>query len=34
MQKLTDNQLIMLSKAAARDDGVAVAPHGLGKGGR
>jgi hypothetical protein len=32
MQKLTDNQLIVLSKAAARDDGVAVAPHGLGKG--
>ncbi|WP_164479308.1 DUF2924 domain-containing protein [Methylocystis rosea] len=31
MQKLTDNQLIVLSKAAARDDGVAVAPHGMGK---
>ncbi|MBG0802669.1 DUF3489 domain-containing protein [Methylocystis sp. H4A] len=31
MPKLTDNQLIMLSKAAARDDGVAVAPHGMGK---
>lgn len=31
MPKLTDNQLIVLSKAAARDDGVAVAPHGMGK---
>jgi hypothetical protein len=31
MQKLTDNQLIVLSKAAARDDGVAVAPHGMSK---
>ncbi|MGJ0531856.1 DUF3489 domain-containing protein [Methylocystis sp.] len=31
MQKLTDNHLIVLSKAAARDDGVAVAPHGMGK---
>ena len=31
MAKLTDNQLIVLSKAAARDDGVAVAPHGMGK---
>jgi hypothetical protein len=31
MLKLTDNQLIVLSKAAARDDGVAVAPHGMGK---
>jgi hypothetical protein len=30
MQKLTDNQLIVLSKAAARDDGVAVAPCGMG----
>ncbi|WP_245257413.1 DUF3489 domain-containing protein [Methylocapsa acidiphila] len=31
MPKLTDNQLIALSKAAARDDGVAVAPQGMGK---
>ena len=31
MPKLTDNQLIVLTKAAARDDGVAVAPHGMGK---
>lgn len=31
MPKLTDNQLIVLSKAAARDDGVAVAPQGMGK---
>jgi hypothetical protein len=31
IQKLTDNQLIVLSKAAARDDGVAVAPCGMGK---
>jgi hypothetical protein len=31
MAKLTDNQLIVLSKAAARDDGVAVAPHGMSK---
>lgn len=31
MAKLTYNQLILLSKAAARDDGVAVAPHGMGK---
>ncbi|MGD9923118.1 MAG: DUF3489 domain-containing protein [Pseudorhodoplanes sp.] len=31
MPKLTDNQLIVLSKAAARDDGVAVAPHGMSK---
>jgi len=31
MPKLTDNQLIVLSKAAARDDGVAIAPHGMGK---
>src|ERR1700730_11571858 len=29
--KLTDSQLIMLSKAAGRDDGVAVAPRGMGK---
>jgi hypothetical protein len=29
--KLTDNQLIVLSKAAGRDDGVAVAPRGMGK---
>ena len=31
MPKLTDNQLMVLSKAAARDDGVAVAPHGMSK---
>ena len=31
MAKLSDNQLIVLSKAAARDDGVAVALHGMGK---
>ncbi len=31
MPKLTENQLIMLSKAAARNDGAAVAPHGMGK---
>ncbi|MCQ4191278.1 DUF3489 domain-containing protein [Methylocystis suflitae] len=31
MQKLTNNQLIVLSKAAARDDGVAVAPYGMSK---
>ena len=31
MPKLTDSQLIMLSKAAGRDDGVAVAPRGMGK---
>src|ERR1700758_2770512 len=31
MLKLTDSQLIMLSKAAARDDGAAVAPQGMGK---
>ena len=31
MAKLSDNQLIVLSKAAARDDGVAVAPHGMRK---
>ena len=31
MLKLTDSQLIMLSKAAARDDGAALAPQGMGK---
>ena len=31
MLKLTDSQLIMLSKAAARDDGAAVAPQGMAK---
>jgi hypothetical protein len=31
MLKLTDSQLIVLSTAAARDDGVAVAPQGMGK---
>jgi len=31
MPKLTNNQLIVLSRAAARDDGVAVAPQGMGK---
>jgi len=31
MPKLTDSQLIVLSKAAARDDGAAVAPQGMGK---
>ena len=31
MPKLTDSQLIVLSKAAARDDGVAVAPQGMSK---
>ena len=31
MLKLTDSQLIVLSKAAARDDGAAVAPQGMGK---
>jgi hypothetical protein len=31
MPKLTDSQLIVLSKAAARDDGVAVAPEGMSK---
>ncbi len=31
MPKLTDSQLIVLSKAAARDDGAAVAPRGMGK---
>jgi Protein of unknown function (DUF3489) len=31
MLKLTDSQLIMLSTAAARDDGAAVAPQGMGK---
>jgi DNA-binding MarR family transcriptional regulator len=31
MAKLTDSQLITLSAAAARDDGVAVAPQGMGK---
>ncbi len=31
MPKLTDSQLIVLSKAAARDDGVAVAPLGMNK---
>jgi hypothetical protein len=31
MPKLTDSQLIVLSKAAARDDGVAAVPEGIGK---
>jgi hypothetical protein len=31
MPKLTDSQLIVLSKAAARDDGVAVVPQGMNK---
>src|SRR5271166_2493180 len=31
MLKLTDSQLIVLSKAAARDDGAALAPQGMGK---
>ncbi len=31
MPKLTDSQLIVLSKAAAREDGVAVVPKGMGK---
>ena len=31
MLKLTDSQLIVLSTAAARDDGAAVAPQGMGK---
>ena len=31
MPKLTDSQLIVLSKAAARDDGAAVAPQAMGK---
>src|SRR4051812_3982931 len=31
MAKLTDTQLIVLSKAAARDDGVATIPEGLNK---
>ena len=31
MPKLTDSQLIVLSKAAARDDGAAVTPRGMGK---
>src|SRR4051795_6059514 len=31
MTKLTDTQLIVLSKAAARDDGVATIPEGLNK---
>jgi hypothetical protein len=31
MAKLTDTQLIVLSKAAARDDGLAVVPEGLNK---
>ena len=31
MLKLTDRQLIMLATAAARDDGAAVAPQGMGK---
>jgi hypothetical protein len=31
MPKLTDSQLIMLSTAAARDDGAAVAPQAMGK---
>ncbi len=32
MPKLTDSQLIVLSKAVAREDGVAVVPQGMGKG--
>jgi hypothetical protein len=31
MAKLTDTQLIVLSKAAARDDGLATIPEGLNK---
>ena len=31
MRKLTDSQLIVLSTAAARDDGAALAPQGMGK---
>src|SRR5271166_4164686 len=31
MLKLTDSQLIVLSTAAARDDGAAVTPQGMGK---
>ena len=31
MLKLTDSQLIVLSTAAARDDGAALAPQGMGK---
>jgi hypothetical protein len=31
MPKLTDSQLIVLSKAAGRNDGAAVAPRGMGK---
>ena len=31
MAKLTDTQLIVLSRAAARDDGLAVIPEGLNK---
>lgn len=31
MLKLTDSQLIVLSKAAAREDRVAVAPRGMNK---
>jgi hypothetical protein len=31
MAKLTDSQLIVLSKAAAREDGVALTPQGMGK---
>jgi hypothetical protein len=31
MPKLTDSQLVVLSKAAGRDDGVAVVPRGMGK---
>jgi Protein of unknown function (DUF3489) len=31
MLKLTDSQLVVLSKAAARDDGAALAPQGMGK---
>ena len=31
MAKLTDSQLIVLSKAAARDDGTAIIPEGLNK---
>ena len=31
MPKLTDTQLIVLSKAAGRDDGIAIVPEGLNK---
>jgi hypothetical protein len=31
MTKLSDTQLIVLSKAAARDDGIATIPEGLNK---